>query len=87
MSHTEYLTTVPSAGEVPAGHIVVHNRVRPARRLGTRGFRAFLTARDPQRYESCDCGWAPEVGEHYRVRRGQERGDRAELLALPPGPA
>jgi hypothetical protein len=33
-----YLSGIPS--EVPPGRVVVHNQVRPARRLGERGFRA-----------------------------------------------
>ena len=63
-----YLNKIP--GEVPADLVVVHNSVRPARRLGTRGFRAWLADRSSMdRLEVCDCDWAPELGEHYRVRR------------------
>jgi hypothetical protein len=61
----DYLTTIPKT--VPEGRVVVHNHVRPARRLGTRGFRAWL-AEPSADIERCDCGWAPELGAHYRVR-------------------
>ena len=64
----EYLTELPKT--VPEGKLLVHNRtlLHPTRRLGSRGSRAWLaptTERD--RYELCDCGWAPELGTHYRV--------------------
>ena len=52
----EYLARVPK--NVPAGKIVAHNRVRPTRRLGSRGFRAWLADPSP-RYEACSCEWAP----------------------------
>ncbi len=41
----DYLRTIPSG--VPPGSVVVHNNVKPARRLGSRGFRAWLD--DPAR--------------------------------------
>lgn len=62
---THYLYKIPA--EVPAGRVVVHNRVRPTRHLGSRGFRAWL-AEPSDRLEACGCDWAPELGEHYRVR-------------------
>lgn len=52
---------------VPAGQVVVHNHVKPTRQLGTRGFRAWLAAPDPERLEVCDCGWAPGLGQHFRI--------------------
>jgi hypothetical protein len=61
----EYLRKLPA--EVPTGRVLVHNHVRPARRLGTRGFRAWLTSPDPARLEVCDCSWAPEHGQHFRI--------------------
>ena len=64
---TTYFDTLPAA--VPAGRVLVHNNVRPTRHLGTRGFRAWLTEPDPARLAPCACGWARELGEHYRVRR------------------
>ena len=62
-----YLVEVPAA--VPDGQWLVHNNVRPTRRLGSRGFRAWLSEPDAKRWMPCGCGWAPEVGSHYR-RRG-----------------
>ena len=63
-----YLSRIPAAAEVPAGLVVVHNSVRPTRRLGSRGFRAWLQERRPELVR-CDCPWAPEAGPHYRVER------------------
>lgn len=60
-----YLSRVPESA--PSGKIVVHNNVRPTERLGARGFRAWLANPSPQ-YEVCPCKWAPELGDHYRVR-------------------
>jgi hypothetical protein len=59
-----YLLTLPT--KVPAGWVLVHNSVRPTRRLGSRGFRAWL-ARPSDRLVVCGCDWATELGEHYRV--------------------
>ena len=59
---TEYLTNLPEV--VPAGKILVHNQGR----AGMRGFRAWLApATERDRYEPCDCGWAPKLGTHYWV--------------------
>jgi hypothetical protein len=63
----DYLRTLPTA--VPPDRVLVHNNVRPTRRLGSRGFRAWLAAPDPTQLETCDCGFAPEVGPHFRIRR------------------
>jgi hypothetical protein len=64
----EYLTHLPDA--VPSGRVLVHNDVRPTRHLGIRGFRAWLDDPDaPYKIERCGCEWAPELGEHYVVRR------------------
>jgi hypothetical protein len=60
-----YLTQLPAA--VPKGKVLVHNTVRPTRRLGSRGFRAWLEPPHWPRLELCDCGWAGELGQHYRV--------------------
>jgi hypothetical protein len=67
----EYLSKLPKA--VPAGRVLVHNSVKPARTLGTRGFRAWLSDPDPKNLEACDCGWAPTLGGHYRVKGGRRR--------------
>jgi hypothetical protein len=63
----QYLTKLPRA--VPAGRVLVHNNVTPTRRLSSRGFRAWLSEPDTTRLEICQCGWAPELGEHHRVKR------------------
>lgn len=60
----EYLSSIPV--EVPAGRVVVHNNVRPTRRMGSRGFRAWLIE-PSERLVVCGCDWAPELDEHYRV--------------------
>jgi hypothetical protein len=53
---------------IPAGDALVHNSVRPTLRLGSRGFQAWLEPLNTQTLEVCDCGWASELGAHYRVR-------------------
>lgn len=62
-----YIDRIPaSATAIPPGLVVAHNFVRPTRRLGERGFRAWL-ALPSDVLAVCDCGWAPELGRHYRV--------------------
>lgn len=65
-----YLSRVPKA--VPAGVAVVHNHIRPTQRLGSRGFRAWTQAPDPEQLEACPCEWAPWLGEHFRVRAPED---------------
>jgi hypothetical protein len=71
----EYLIgRLPKA--VPTGRYLVHNHVRPIRVLGMRGFRAWLQTdlkNDWGSLEPCTCGWAPELGQHYRVKGIPER--------------
>jgi hypothetical protein len=63
----DYLRTLPKS--INPYQLLVHNSVRPTRRLGSRGFRAWLTPRSEiGRLEPCSCGWAPELGVHYRVK-------------------
>jgi hypothetical protein len=68
----DYLFAYPTS--IPDGKLLVHNRVTvgitPKRRPGVSGFRIWLDDADAARREPCDCGWAPELGVHYRVRRG-----------------
>lgn len=66
-----YLRSIPKT--VPPGLVVVHNHVRPTRRLGSRGFRAWLAVREPAEYKivRCPCSWAPELETHYRVNVGK----------------
>jgi hypothetical protein len=61
-----YLSRMPRPGELPAGQVIVHNRVKPRRRIGAGGFRIWMQAIE-DKIEPCPCGWAPELGEHYRV--------------------
>jgi hypothetical protein len=65
----EYLFKMPET--VPPEQILVHNHVRPQSRLGENGFRAWLHGPNPDldRHEVCDCGWAAQFPEHYRVIR------------------
>jgi hypothetical protein len=63
----EYLERLPT--QVPEGKMLVHNNLKPNRpkRLGTR-FRAWLQL-PADNLKPCDCGWAPELGVHYYVKR------------------
>ena len=62
-----YLRRLPSV--IPAGLILVHNlQAWPRRRLGSWGFRAFVTAPNAEQFVPCDCGWASELGPHFRKR-------------------
>jgi len=60
----DYIADLPDA--IPPGRILVHNSVRPAKRLGYRGFRAWLSFPEPK-CVICDCKWASNLGKHYRV--------------------
>jgi hypothetical protein len=66
--------------EIPKGKVVCHNPVYPVSRIvGLRGSRAFFI--DAQKLSSsvpCDCGWAPEIGTHYRGSGGYHQ-QRYEL--------
>ena len=66
MNRTEYPQSLPAA--VPDGRVLVHNGVCPSRRQGQRGSRYWLQP-PADTLEVCDCGWAPELGDHYRVNR------------------
>lgn len=63
-----YLFAIPKREDVPPDRVVVHNSVRPIRRLGSRGFRAWFAPLD-ERVEVCYCGWASELGLHYRPHK------------------
>lgn len=67
----DYLSKIPTKNL--AGVVVVHNNVGPTRRLGQRGFRAWLAEPDDQRLVVCNCDWAPELGTHYRVVQGEQQ--------------
>ncbi len=65
-----YLQQIPASdGEVPTGHVLVHNHVRPASPLGMHGFRAW-TQPASDRVVECACGWAPDIDRHFRVVSG-----------------
>jgi hypothetical protein len=82
MKTIEYLYRLPEQ-MTQAGEVIVHNHVRHAgRRLGSRGFRAWIAAPDDDprpgighsyRVLRCDCDWAPHLGPHYRVDRDLAR--------------
>lgn len=76
-----YLTRIPA--EAPPGEIVVHNHVRPPLdperyaagvtcmayvTPGMNGFRAWTWDEGDGRAVPCDCGWAPLLAVHYRVK-------------------
>ncbi|MBW4092179.1 MAG: hypothetical protein HIU82_13875 [Proteobacteria bacterium] len=50
---------------IPPDCVLVHNRVRPTRVLGARGFHAWVQGADDTLL-ACGCGWAAELGQHYR---------------------
>jgi len=74
----EYLSKLPAV--VPGDKVLVHNMPAghvtakwPTRRLGSRGFRAWLSPPDLATLEVCPCGWAPELGQHFRVAAAARR--------------
>ncbi len=65
-----YLEKIPvSAADISAGRIVVHNSMRPSRRLGERGFRAWLAEPGQDKEPR-----APEIGQHSRCRASTKVG-------------
>jgi hypothetical protein len=65
---------------VPVGKVVVHNHVKPSRIVGNRGFRAWLSAPKNREITVCDCAWAPELGQHFQMKRVAR--ERARLIKL-----
>jgi hypothetical protein len=69
MTDHKYLLRKPRA--VPEGRVLVHNHIDPVgpkEPIGTRWFRIWLEPAPPsERLAECGCGWAPELGVHYRV--------------------
>jgi hypothetical protein len=73
----EYLADVPMRPPED-GRVIVHNRVEPLNfypmwKPGRDGFRAWLsdrgwTSSEGRTLIQCDCGWAAQAGDHYRVR-------------------
>ena len=72
----EYPTRLPKA--LPQdGRVLVHNTIRPVtRRQGWRGSRYWLQSADDT-LEPCNCGFAPELGQHHRVRSASPTGGMA----------
>jgi len=68
---SDYLTGIPKPADLTPGLVLVHNQVQPARRLGTRGFRAWEQKLDDT-LERCPCSWMPELGVHYRVKAARD---------------
>jgi len=66
-----YLFKLPVT--VPDGMVLVHNSVGPTRVLGSRGFRAWLEQPDSETLEVCCCGWASELGQHFRMKGKRRR--------------
>ena len=62
----QYLTKLPRS--VPDGKALVHNGVKPRRQLNLNGFRAWFRPDTDKTIERCVCGWAPELGPHYKVK-------------------
>jgi hypothetical protein len=67
-----YLGLIPRPEDVPLDYGIVHNQVGPPTRvIGAGGFRIWvqrLDDGDPP-IEPCPCGWAPELGRHFRIAR------------------
>ena len=67
-----YLGLIPKPEEVPFEFGIVHNHIEPSTRaIGARGFRIWVQRLDDTDapIEPCPCGWAPELGRHFRVAR------------------
>jgi hypothetical protein len=66
----EYLHALP--GKLPHGSYLVHNHVVPARRLGDRGFRAWVQQGGEDELIECGCDFGgmknSKLNKHYRVR-------------------
>jgi hypothetical protein len=67
----EYLHKLPRE-HLPPGSYLVHNHVVPARRLGDRGFRAWVQQGGEDGLIECDCDFGgmanSKINRHYRVR-------------------
>jgi hypothetical protein len=61
----------------PTGYILVHNHP------GSKSFRAWWT-KPGEEFVSCDCGWRPDLGEHYRVERAGPLVARRRRIGIRP---
>jgi hypothetical protein len=69
-----YSTTFTLPEFIPAGHVIVHNSVRPDSGRGhPDGFHAWISPPDAPGLVVCDCGWVlPErFSQHYRAERAK----------------
>lgn len=67
-----YLSRIPKPEDVPFEFGIVHSRILPPPgRVGVAAFRIWAQRPDSDDppLEVCPCGWAPELGRHYRVAR------------------
>ena len=70
MPRLDYVSKLPKPEEIPRGEILVHNEVYPVPRyIGFSGSRFYLANRGDAKDEPCDCGFAPELGTHYRNKK------------------
>jgi hypothetical protein len=54
----------------------VHNDVTGSGDVfASHGFRAWLDYSDAPNLAVCDCGWAPELGEHFVIHQEQRSTD------------
>jgi hypothetical protein len=56
-------TMVPRT--IPEGKVIVHNHVDSCSPLN--GFYVWVKPISDPRLVVCNCGWAPELGTHYRI--------------------
>jgi hypothetical protein len=64
-----YVSDIPRE-PLPKGQVLVHNQVRPHKKLGGRGFRAWTQTLN-DRLEVCPCDWAGvdlRGLKHYRIK-------------------
>jgi len=83
-SAIQYLHSILKPSESASGLILIHDPISPTRRTSNRGFRIWATDQANTSVERCPCGWAPELGQHYRERVTRlpvpERGSELNVL-------
>ena len=65
----EHLPRIARADAIPAGSIVVDDRVPSTD--GRAPFQTWLASAGDPLCTPCECGWAPQLGQHFRL--GQAR--------------
>ena len=70
MNKLTFLRKIPAV--IPAGNVLVHSWAKPTERLGSRGLRAWLST-DTSGLEVCPCGWASDLGKHYRIAASADK--------------